>query len=290
MKYSFHWFGWAWTGICPFHGDISPWCLPWSSILVIKKVGPAGEPKRYSIVWPAHMDQGCCLNHALDLRAWISKEATLQGSLVEQTSKNLFNHHTWNTPSPSRTPSWKMLHHFTLAFVLSAVFLCVRSLITIYCCSSLTCETSWKRAFTEFHSHINSIPIAKQKTRHTLSFQWICSYLRLGHIHDPMHVKWDFLWARRRVLVAKTIGIFTINLSVKGVVARRDASFKDIDDVGGVLDLLGTPRISINSSNPWYRRFTLRLSIERDMGSSPGDSSLREIGRSNGNTNPEINI
>lgn len=52
------------------------------------------------------------------------------------------------------------------------------------------------------------------------------------------------------MLVAKTIGIFTINLSIKGVVARRDASFKDIEDVGGVLDLLVATRISIKSSNP----------------------------------------
>ncbi len=92
------------------------------------------------------------------------------------------------------------------------------------------------------------------------------------------------------MLVAKTIGIFTINLSVKGVVARRDASFKDIEDVGGVLDLLGAPRISTNGSNPCYRRFTLQLLIEQDMGSSPDRSSLREIGRSDGNTNPEVNI
>ena len=183
------------------------------------------------------------------LRAWpaslISKIAIPGGSLMVDTSKNRFNHHTWNTPSPSKTPSWKILHHLTLAFVLSAVFLCVRSLIIIYCCSSLTCETSWKSAFTRFHSHINQSPIAKQKKWHTLGFQRICSHLRLGHIHDAMHVKWDFLWARRRVLVAETIGIFTISLSVKGVVARRDASFKNSEDVGRVLDLLETPQISI---------------------------------------------
>lgn len=54
------------------------------------------------------------------------------------TSKNLFNHHTWNTPSPISTASWKMLHHFTRALVLSAVFRCTRSLTTMYDCSSLT--------------------------------------------------------------------------------------------------------------------------------------------------------
>src|SRR5271168_4954016 len=58
------------------------------------------------------------------------------------TSKNLFNHHTWKIPSPINTPSWKIDHHLTLAFVLSAVFLCVRSLTTMYDCSSLTCESS----------------------------------------------------------------------------------------------------------------------------------------------------
>lgn len=38
------------------------------------------------------------------------------------TSKNLFNHQTWKMPSPTKTPIWNMLHHLTLAFVLSAVF------------------------------------------------------------------------------------------------------------------------------------------------------------------------
>jgi hypothetical protein len=38
------------------------------------------------------------------------------------TSKNLFSHHTWKIPSPIKTPIWNMLHHLTLAFVLSAVF------------------------------------------------------------------------------------------------------------------------------------------------------------------------
>lgn len=50
---------------------------------------------------------------------------------VHRTSKNLFSHHTWKTPSAINTPSWKIDHHLTLAFVLSAVFLCVRSRTTM---------------------------------------------------------------------------------------------------------------------------------------------------------------
>ena len=64
------------------------------------------------------------------------------------TSKNLFNHQTWKMPSPTNTNIWKMLHHFTLEFVLSAVFLCVLSRMTIYDCSSLTCATSSERVRT----------------------------------------------------------------------------------------------------------------------------------------------
>ena len=58
------------------------------------------------------------------------------------TSKNLFNHQTWKIPSPINTPNWKIDHHLTLEFVLSAVFLCVLSRTTMYDCSSLTCERS----------------------------------------------------------------------------------------------------------------------------------------------------
>lgn len=47
------------------------------------------------------------------------------------TSKNLFNHHTWKIPSPIKTPIWNMLHHLTLAFVLSAVFRWVLSRSTM---------------------------------------------------------------------------------------------------------------------------------------------------------------
>ena len=41
-----------------------------------------------------------------------------------------------------------MLHHFTREFVLSAVFLCVLSRMTMYDCSSLTCATSSERVRT----------------------------------------------------------------------------------------------------------------------------------------------
>jgi hypothetical protein len=72
----------------------------------------------------------------------VGRQHLTTGSRVPayRTSKNLFNHHTWKIPSPISTPNWKIDHHLTLAFVLSAVFLCVRSLTTMYDCSSLTCE------------------------------------------------------------------------------------------------------------------------------------------------------
>lgn len=45
------------------------------------------------------------------------------------------------------------------------------------------------------------------------------------------------------MLVAETISIFTISLGVKGVVAGRDASFKNSEDVVGFLDLIkGRPQ------------------------------------------------
>ena len=65
------------------------------------------------------------------------------------TSKNLLSHQTWKMPSPMSTPSWNILHHLTLPFVLSAVFRCVRSLMTMYDCSSLTCDRrsdNWRTA------------------------------------------------------------------------------------------------------------------------------------------------
>jgi len=54
------------------------------------------------------------------------------------TSKNLRIHHTCHAEFPATTPNWKMLHHFTLEFVLSAVFLWFLSLMIIYSCSSWT--------------------------------------------------------------------------------------------------------------------------------------------------------
>lgn len=53
------------------------------------------------------------------------------GLLGSLTSKNRFSHHTWNMPSPISTLTWKMLHHFTRALVLSAVLRCVRSRTTM---------------------------------------------------------------------------------------------------------------------------------------------------------------
>jgi hypothetical protein len=51
---------------------------------------------------------------------------------ILQTSKNRFRYHTWNSPFPPTTPSWKMLHHFTREFVLSAVFRWTISRTTMY--------------------------------------------------------------------------------------------------------------------------------------------------------------
>jgi hypothetical protein len=65
-----------------------------------------------------------------------------RSALFLPTSKNRFSHHTWKMPSPIKTPIWKMLHHLTRPFVLSAVFRCILSRTTIYDCSSLT----WARS------------------------------------------------------------------------------------------------------------------------------------------------
>lgn len=59
------WFGRRWS----FHGDN----ITMSTMILNsgdkKIVSPAAESKKSSIVWPAPMDQGCCLNYALNLRA-----------------------------------------------------------------------------------------------------------------------------------------------------------------------------------------------------------------------------
>lgn len=47
------------------------------------------------------------------------------------TSKNLRSHQTWKMKSLMTTMMTKMFHHLTRAFVLSAVFLCVRSRTTM---------------------------------------------------------------------------------------------------------------------------------------------------------------
>src|SRR5271168_495821 len=86
------------------------------------------------------------------------------------TSKNLFNHHTWKIPSPIRTPSWKIDHHLTLAFVLSAVFLCVRSLTTMYDCSSLTCERSSESCRTVI---LSAAARSIEQALPTFCFEWI---------------------------------------------------------------------------------------------------------------------
>ena len=67
----------------------------------------------------------------------------------KQTSKNRLSHQTWKIPSPIRTASWKMLHHFTRAFVLSAVFRWTRSRRTMKDCSSLTWAKASERRRTD---------------------------------------------------------------------------------------------------------------------------------------------
>ena len=54
-----------------------------------------------------------------------------RSALFLPTSKNRFNHQTWKIPSPTKTIIWKMLHHLTLPFVLSAVLRWVRSRTTM---------------------------------------------------------------------------------------------------------------------------------------------------------------
>jgi len=54
-----------------------------------------------------------------------------RAALFLPTSKNRFNHQTWKIHSPIKTPIWKILHHLTLPFVLSAVLRWVLSRTTI---------------------------------------------------------------------------------------------------------------------------------------------------------------
>lgn len=91
-----------------------------------------------NVLWYISHTRSFLLYNTFDLPSSVTNVAN--GSLSQLTSKNLFNHHTWKTPSPISTPSWKIDHHFTRALVLSAVLRCVRSRITMYACSSLTCD------------------------------------------------------------------------------------------------------------------------------------------------------
>jgi hypothetical protein len=107
------------------------------------------------------------------------------------TSKKRFNHQTWKMPSPTSTPIWKMLHHLTLPFVLSAVFLWVRSRITMYDCSSLTWAKSSDNSRT---GPLLAACLSKHRMNlHTLSFQWVRWSVSLWHVDDTMDVERDFL-------------------------------------------------------------------------------------------------
>lgn len=80
--------------------------------------------------------KGNRLDNALDLnlRREISRlfcNMLNQVPLMKLTSKKRFSHQTWKIPSPMTTASWKILHHFTRPFVLSAVFRCTRSRTTM---------------------------------------------------------------------------------------------------------------------------------------------------------------
>jgi len=74
-----------------------------------------------------------------------------RSALFFPTSKNRFNHQTWKIPSAVKTSIWKILHHLTLEFVLSAVLRWVRSRTTMYDCSSLT----WARSSESWRTRWN---------------------------------------------------------------------------------------------------------------------------------------
>ena len=174
-----------------------------------------------------------------------------QSSTRTLTSKNRLSHHTWKIPSPIKTPSWKILHHFTLAFVLSAVFLCVRSLTMMYDCSSLTWLRSSESCFTvATHRNQHCIPAFAFQIfsptpqqgwgPRTFRFQRIWWYFRLRHVNNPMDIKRDFLCRRTPVIVAKAVKVFAVVLSVEGVVARRNTTLVDLIGTVRILDLYGS--------------------------------------------------
>jgi hypothetical protein len=157
------------------------------------------------------------------------------------TSKNLFNHQTWKTPSPISTPSWKIDHHFTLAFVLSAVFLCVRSRTTMYDCSSLTCvrrsDNSRTGCLLVLSQNFRGSIQLDVKGQLTLFLQRISWRVRLGHVYDTMHVERHLFAVCAPVFVAEAICVFPIPLGLKRVVAGGDRFRLMLVVVVGVLDL-----------------------------------------------------
>lgn len=182
-----------------------------------------------------------CLNHPLDLyKKRISNNSSRVCTCPRPTSKNLFSHQTWNTPSASSTPNWKILHHLTLAFVLSAVFLCVLSLTTIYPCSSLTCATSSESCRTVPAGQSRLQPPQRtpdQGAKLTFLVQRILRRFRLGHVDDSVHVERHLLGASGPVLVAEAVRVPAVLVCGEGVIAGGDAPFVDLVGVCGGLYL-----------------------------------------------------
>lgn len=118
-----------------------------------------------------------------------------------------------------------MLHHLTRAFVLSAVFRCVLSLTTMYCCSSLTCATSSDSCRTV----LCQITCARRsKPSRTLLLQWVLRCLRLRHVYDSVHIERHLLRVCGPVLVAEAVHVSAVLVGGEGMVAGGNAAFEDL--------------------------------------------------------------
>lgn len=164
-------------------------------------------------------------------------------TLQELTSKNLFSHQTWKTPSPISTASWKILHHLTRLFVLSAVFRCTLSRTTIYDCSSLTWARFSKSRRTNNHQrfYVSQESLCARRFNPvfspTFSLQGILRHFRFRDVDDSVHIERNFLRVRGPTLITEAVVVFAVVVRGERVVFGRDSLFEVLTVVLGVLDL-----------------------------------------------------
>lgn len=161
-----------------------------------------------------------------------------------------------------------MLHHLTLALVLSAVFLCVLSLTTMYDCSSLTCamsSDSWRTGECQqfIMRRMHRSRLCRDWVIHTLLLQWVLWRLGLGNIDDTVDIEGDLLRVRSPVFVAEAVGIPAVRSGSEGVITGGRAALVDLHAVGRVLNLRAQHQLSIPPQSGQLKSEQTQKSISR---------------------------